>query len=734
MIKTTKTPNILDRTNLAFVPETGKKEYVIGCLNKEDWESIHAIMMQDGTLEDNLPSHCCECVNECAHSDTRGIYLLDDEEAEQIRNHPKVHYCDIHADAYPGTYAPDPAEIQLNVQRLPRFGKNVLNYRAWNTAPSVPPTARTSLGSTDLNRTGYQLLRHTQKENPWDATGAEYAGGVRSGADHQVLERDIYQLGDGTGVDAIVADEGFWIGHPEFVHCPGTDPVGYQTGNALTWSGISSTPGTCGVLDLVLDAPYYIDPDFFNARPELLTQRWDGTTVPIESAARSWWSDSSQRSVGFSTIGTTTGISTLYTRAYCNGSNTAKPTNATNHGTECAGQVFGKNYGVAYNCNKWVLNLYGNGSAGITGSGWDVQKLFHLYKPNYDRHSAYNGNQQRTDGKNPTTSSNSWGYRSTSYNGSYYYHYRPSDIAGGSAGQFYSSASQPAFFQYVGDEGDSGRLKGEMVDGAHTTAADEMQQSGIICIMAAGNSGQTQQNPGDLDYDNYWTTSPNIALQSSTHLEFSLSCYNTFNRRGWPQHVGKTTAGLSTEGTEFPCINVGALDDQISFGSGAFSGAGTVNNTEYKERIVAYTDRGTAIDCYAAADDTMTAEGSSETGPWQHPETYPGLSVTAYDEDFGGTSSACPTAAGWITTKMQYNRGWEWRDVKSWLRNQCGVQDPSRFYYGPDVTSLTATDANWRDVHSLNIYNGEGPVVIWDAPTGSPTEPQKPRLTFGLEE
>ena len=257
--------------------------------------------------------------------------------------------------------------------------------------------------------------------------------------DHQILERDIYQLGDGTGVDAIVNDDGFFIAHPEFVNCS-TDPVGYQTGNVLTWSGISSTPGTCGVLDVVLDAPYYIDPAFFDNNPSLLTQRWDGTTVPIESAARSWWSDSTQRSAGFSTIGTVSGISTSYTRAYCNGTNNAKPTNNSNHGTQCAGQVFGKNYGVAYNCNKWVLNGIGNGNVGINGGIFDVQKLFHLYKPNYDRHSANNGNQQNPD-KNPTLSANSWGYRSDSHDNGGYYWYRPEVIDGSIEGTGYTGGT-----------------------------------------------------------------------------------------------------------------------------------------------------------------------------------------------------------------------------------------------------------------------------------------------------
>ena len=337
--------NTLDRAGLAVKP-TGadeKKAYSIKCYTKEDWVFIHEELKKDGSLEDNIPDPSIVVTDEKLHSDTRGTYMLTDAEAEDLRKHEKVEFVNIDYSAYPGNYSPDPRDVITGVQRFDRFGKSVSNYRAFNTAPSTPPTSQAGIGASDKNRTGYQILRHTQKENPWDATST----GI-SGSDHKVFERRIFQLGDGTGVDAVVADDGFWVAHPEFV-TTADDPVGWSTGNVLTWSGISTTPGTSGVLDLVLDAPYYIDPDFFNNNPSLLTQRWDGTTVPTDSAARSWWSDASQRSVGFSTIGTVTGISTFYTRARCNGSNTAKATNGTYHGPQCAGQVFGKNYGSAYN-------------------------------------------------------------------------------------------------------------------------------------------------------------------------------------------------------------------------------------------------------------------------------------------------------------------------------------------------------------------------------------------------
>ena len=68
--------NVLDRTNLTVVPEgTGEKEYFVGCYTKEDWEHIHKVLLEDGTLEDNVPPGAKVCEYECGHSDTRASYI-----------------------------------------------------------------------------------------------------------------------------------------------------------------------------------------------------------------------------------------------------------------------------------------------------------------------------------------------------------------------------------------------------------------------------------------------------------------------------------------------------------------------------------------------------------------------------------------------------------------------------------------------------------------------------------
>ena len=151
-------------------------------------------------------------------------------------------------------------------------------------------------------------------------------------------------------------------------------------------------------------------------------------------------------------------------------------------------------------------------------------------------------------------------------------------------------------------------MKGEHPrEASYVVAGKEAVDAGVIFVVAAGNSNQTQVTPTDPDYNNYWNDTTNsgvgVALTECMHTEFGYDVYNTLNRRGWLKAIGAAGTGANTI---YPAINIGALDDQIQSGGTGGSNSGG-RPTDYKEKIVNYSDRGSGIDCYAAADDTLSA-------------------------------------------------------------------------------------------------------------------------------
>jgi len=613
-----------------------QKYYTVGVTTPEVWNHVHSILTQDGSLDDNIPSRSIECTDLKDHSPTRAVYLMTDEEAAQISLHPDIKFIDLDKSQYPDLYPPNPDELHCTPNR---YTQAVKNYR---NLSSVPGTAT----SAELNRAGFQLYRLAQYSNPWQGQSAS-----------TVLNNAIPNTNTGKDIDIIVGDDGCWFGHVEFDNSTGNGPVDYIGGNPLPGNG------TCDLLDVVLEGPYYIDPAWFNANPGArLTTRWDGTIVPVESVARSWWTDSSQRSAQFASAGTVA-VPAYYTRANCNGTGTSNSAEG-DHGTPCCGQTYGRTYGWAYNANKWFIDAYGSYGFGFNVDLYfDIMKIFHVNKP---VNSLYGT-------RDPTISSNSWGWRASQGTTGYYYFRQGTSGTGGVA---YST--KPAFMAYLGSL-DFGRFKGEMVTNSLTEAGDELIASGVIFVAAAGNSNQQQAGSSNANFNNYWASAASTPLTSATHSEFGSTCYNTTSRRGFPQQIGKYTSGSNVV---YPVINIGALDDD-------FTGGGL-------ERKVNYSDMGDQIDCYTPGDNTLSSARTPYTLYNRYDQRVGGL--TSYDTSFNGTSSACPTATGLIATALETNRSWTWQNIRTWLQSLT-EQSASTFYQGPDPA--TATTADWADLNSL---------------------------------
>lgn len=645
-------------------PSSGKKAYSVGCVNAADWQFIDNLLKQSGTSETNVPDDAVTVTDEKAHSQTRAVYELTDAEAADLRNHAKVSYVTIDATRYAGTYKPEPSEV-LDVVKNYRYDANVKNYRNINPAlPSSPVEA-------DKNRAGYQLLRCVNKDDPW-----EYA------TINDALMNRLEYHGDGSDVDVVVADTRAWFGHIEFQGNLG-GPTKYRGTNALKVGGATNyTTGSCDVLDLVLDAPYYIDPDWFNANPGVrLTLRWDGTRVPVESYARLWWSDSSQRSAAFSSIGTVSTITTSYTRSNCNGSNTNDPAGSSSdyHATPCMSQTYGRQYGWAFNSNKWFVNVIGTSAIEVE-EFFDILKLFHQNKPTNSKYGT----------KDPTVTSNSWGYRKSINSSGYYYFRTGTDGTGG-----VSYSSKPAFMNNFYQTS----IRGEYTSSSMITAGEEMVEAGVVFVCSAGNTNQKLVQADHPDYNNYWSSGSNTALASATASVYGIPMSNTINRQGFPGQIGKKT---DNGVTRYRTIAVGALDEDYT---------GSPN----KERKANYSNMGNLIRFYAPGKNTLASSTNYGTRYNRYDSTYvidSTTSTTSEDRLFGGTSSACPTAAGIIATKLQYMRHWTGDDILGWINNVVGQMPDTDFYHGTETTTATGT---WTDQYSMQGGPGS---IIWDAESG----------------
>ncbi len=657
----------------------GEKIYDVICHNSMDWQYIDSMLCQDGTSELNVPVHHCECIDKNKSLSKVGTYMLTDAEAESLRLNPKVASVIIAKRYYKATFLDEDESERCT--SFDRYSSNVKSQRYITTAgaPSNPSSAY-------LGRSGYNRLRMTAEVNPW-----------RGSSNTTVIDSKIPQKGDGSDVDIIVADDGSWFGHIEFVKTGVGEPQSYRGGNVL------SSDGKCGVLDLILDAPYYLDRDFFDAdAANRLMTRWDGTTVPVESVARDWWAteSTSTRSAKFvstdlggtATIGSdedfgTVSINSGYSRAYQNGSNTAKGLGITidgdYHSVPCQSQAYGKTHGWAYNSNKWYANTAWTTHAAGHENVFKMTKIFHQIKPNNPSYGT----------KDPTMYSGSWSYYGSVPSSGYYYYRTAGD---GTGGVSYTSSTKPGFVDYLtGNPTGYRKPTGTSVE----VAVGEAIDAGVFVFVSAGNNNAKLVKANHADYDNYTSTSSSRTLSDAEDLGLMK------NRASSPAQ-GEILDTLVGSPTYNQIVNrafiVGALESDQ-------------RDSNLQEEKAEESATGNAVDMYTGGYDSVGAQSNGFTTYVRNDPTYTidsTTSITSNDCWFGGTSSACPVAVGLIATKLQHNRSWTWRDLKNWLSNSVTSQPSTHFYTGTEST--TANDSNWSDKSSLQ---GGDPKILWDAAT-----------------
>jgi len=628
------------------------KKYTISVTEAQYWDEIHNVLVEDSN-EDGIPDRQVTCSDYKEHSPTRGTFLLHANEAKEISNHPHVKWIELDPSEYPEEY-PSPS---LNEPL--RWGSDIKVYRDLSF-PYTPVSTGATVG--ELNRTVWSVVRAGIR------TSGDFWAGTVGGIPPK--QGNVYYTATGKHVDIVVHDSGVLASHPEF----------------LDENGMSR------VRDIVLDGPFYIDPDYFITN-NLTYTRWDGRVGCTTAAARDWWMISSSRSVGFSTIGLVS-ISTGYQALASIGVGSDGTSSLTSgHGTSAASLIAGKNFGLAFEANIWNMSGIGNPSSlGITiERNYDLIKLFHLYKPV----------NPETGVKNPTLVNGSWGYNAAfSSSDTVSYRFK------GTTGTFIGTDAAVANTVTAMKEGIYGTSyfgtykswSSSSRSSATDTAGSEMMDSGVIYVAAAGNNNQYlgigSTDPHRLNYmsDVYFgTTDPRPEFPSGT-----VPC----NHRDWmnPQGIGFN----STTDPEFhPVICVGALEEYIMNGTEGFGSYGA----EYQ---AAYSNNGPGIDIWSAADETLAA--GLPSGSYADYQRYD--DTRHYDNNFNGTSAAAPTASGVIAIYLQTNRQATSRDVKNWIRKH-GSQ-----YLGTELLADTGdvydeiTDIGWW----TNYYNlrGAEPRIIFN--------------------
>ena len=711
-----------EAAGLRFVPDgDGPKVYCVVCANASDWNEIHDYIINENEI-DGIPNRKIECTNLKKTCNRIASYMISDAEAEQLKNHPKVIGVNLDEGYYEGTYKGRNTYLMSEPpNKTARYSDNVKISRDNSASGYYSGT-----DSTWLSKTAAQIHRHENFNNVW-----------KNSDDNTLIIDNPEQFGDGTDVDLIVCDSASWFGHIEFIKTGIGEPTNFTGTNALK-SGFatSATTGVCGVLDVILDGPYYLDPDFFEANPgSRLTTRWDGTKVPVESVARNWWRNESTTyrsakyvstniSGGTATIGSNEDFGTIaipntspddiYTRASMNGSNTALHTGyydgaVATHGTPCMSQAYGKTHGWAYNANKWFISIIWADGAINTNILYEIHKVFHDLKPSRSSDNT----------KNPTVSSNSWGSETTFFDGEYAYWRTNGDGTGeqtigitqstGAVNLSWLNYFTGNTAEYYDDDGNLQPARGyharwisptnsTMVEGA------SMLDSGVIFVGAAGNNNNQLVKGDHPNYNNYVSTS------NSRTLSTAEAYGEMVNRVGNPNCIGNVSVG----GVDiYRTFAVGALDDdQGSNGDGT-----------YYEVKATYSNMGNAVDFYTIGDGSIAAKGGPGTGYNRNDSSYRidsnyaivtsggTLSLTSQDRFFNGTSSACPVGAGLLATKLQYERGWIWSNLKSWLENKVTDQSSdSDFFQGTEAT--TATSSNWNANRNLQ---GGSRKILWDA-------------------
>ena len=241
-------------------------EYIVTVKLLEDWDIVHNYIINENEI-DNIPNRRIDCLNKKSSLSRSAIYSMSVEEANILKKHEKVAGVELNPEKY----------IQYVTPLVVRYKKDV----AFNKPRIAQGLSGTTFGNSTITTNGVRSnWSHTFASNP---SNKPYQG-VGIGTT-MLVDSDISFSLSGKNVDCVILDSGVAAVHPDFL----------------------DGAGKTRVRDIILDAPYEVDPKYFIDIGATYNKVVDGIDIGVGIATTSayeWWDNASKRSSKFSGIST----------------------------------------------------------------------------------------------------------------------------------------------------------------------------------------------------------------------------------------------------------------------------------------------------------------------------------------------------------------------------------------------------------------------------------------------
>jgi subtilisin family serine protease len=326
------------------------------------------------------------------------------------------------------------------------------------------------------------------------------------------------------------------------------------------------------------------------------------------------------------------------------------------HGSHCAGIAVGKTFGFAKNSK--VLHQKIAGLEGSTDSGTGISPSF-AFDAIKGWHNA-KSIDPLTGYKRPTVVNMSWGYLSTLTNSSITsitfrgVESTSSDILNGAGREggygIQSNVYSASPLTYATN------LRIVSVD----TDIEELLEAGVHICIAAGNRSNKIAEPGDTDFDNFYTET-----STDTYYHRGSSPYGDASLNGGPR-----------------AIIVGNMDSNPS--------------SSTNDQKANSSETGPGVDIYAPGTGIMSA--TSNTNRWGGGSQNYYLNSSFKQTNISGTSMASPQVAGVLACMLELYPEWTPAQGKQWLLDNAG-----------SAILNTGTVQDWANDRSLK--GGEAKVL-----------------------